>query len=238
MRTRIVLVIAMIAGALMVPAATATAQTAPTCGPYVTLTPSFGEAGTEVSVNLFNFLPNDDVTVILRVPGNPVVATGTTDAEGRANIVFTMLEFPGDRVAIFVTATPCYAAGAYFELREVTPTPTFAPTETPTPTATVTTTPPTTTVTTTPTTPATAATKTATPRPVSPQAPVAGTGGDGGFGGSGANLALVGLALVIFCGAFALWGTTRHLRTVEARTDSRGRSRIWIDRDGQERDDE
>ena len=230
MRIRLLFVMTLLVGALAVPAATANAQTAPTCGPYVTLTPSFGEPGTVVSVNLFHFAPNDEVDIILRVPGNPVVATGTTDDQGRANITFTMLDFEGPRVAILATASPCYAAGAYFEFAEVTPTPTTAPsTPTPAPTtpaATVTNTPatPGVTVTATPTKPAPAPTRATTP-----QAPIAGSGGDGGFGGTGTNLALVGLALVIFCGALTLWGSTRHMRTATVR--STGRSHTRIDRD-------
>jgi hypothetical protein len=196
---------------IILPAGSATAQTAPTCGPYVTLTPPFGQPGTVVSVNLFHFAPNDEVDIILRVTGDPVVATGTTDAEGRANILFTMPAFPGDRVAILATASPCYAAGAYFERRDVTPT----PTRTPIP---ATATPPPATPTTPPATATTPATTPATPtRPaVTPVAPVAGSGSDGGFGSAGMNLALVGLALVIFCGAFAIWGSTRQLMPARA----------------------
>lgn len=179
---------------------------APTSGPYVTLTPSGGQPGTVVSVNLFQFAPNDTVSVILRVAGNPVVATGTTDAEGRANITFTMQDFTGDRVAILATAKPCWAAGAYFERRTVTPTPVRTPiAETETPTAVPTT--PAVTVTATPPTP--------TQPPATPKPPVAGTG-SGGFGSTGMNLALVGLTLVMFCGAFAIWGSTRRTKAARA----------------------
>lgn len=201
MRARLLIVAAILGASVMLLPTAASAQTVPpTCSPYVTLTPPFGTPGTEVSVNLFQFPPNDEIEVIARVAGNPVVGTGTTDADGRANIIITIPDF-SERVAIFVQASPCYAAGAYFEYREVTPTPTRTPIPA---TATPTSTPALPTVTPPPPTP-------------TPQPPIAGTGSSGSALGTGMNLAIVGLALAIFCGAFALWGSTRSLQAQRIR---------------------
>jgi hypothetical protein len=206
MRTRLLLVFALIASAVMIPATSAGAAPLPMqCGPHITLTPPFGGPGTQVSVNVFNFNPNDTVTVILRVPGNPVVATGTTDAEGHANIVFTMQDFSGSQVAILATASPCFAAGAYFRFAAVTPH--DHPTPTPTTPPPATTVPPT----------------VATTVPPTPRPPIAGGDGDAsGFGSAGMNLALAGLTLAIFCGAFAIWGATRQTRPVRVRITRHG----------------
>ncbi|MGD9934194.1 MAG: hypothetical protein AB7T37_10815 [Dehalococcoidia bacterium] len=206
MHTRLLLVLALVAGAFtLLPAATANAAPpAPTCGPYITLTPPFGQAGTVVSVNLFQFTPNTEAAVTLRVAGDPVVATGTTDENGHANIIFTMQSFTGSQVAIQVRAAPCNFAGAYFKFREATPTP--VPT-TPPATATTPATPQ-------PTTPATAA---ITP---TPKAPIAGSAGEAAFGltAGGANLAIAGLALVVFTAAFVIWGSSRHFRPDQRRS--------------------
>lgn len=216
MHTRLLLVLALVAGAFtMLPAATATAAPpAPTCGPYITLTPPFGQAGTVVSVNLFQFPANTEAKVTLRVAGDPVVATGTTDENGHANILFTMQSFQGSQVAIQVRAEPCNFAGAYFKFREATPTP--VPT-TPPATATTPATPQ-------PTTPATAATT--APPTVTPKAPPAGSAGEAALGltAGGANLAIAGLALVVFTAAFVIWGSSRHFRP-ERRGGSDGHNR-------------
>jgi hypothetical protein len=142
----------------------------------------------------------------LRVPGNPVVATGTTDAEGRANITFTMQQFSGSQVAILATASPCFAAGAYFRFAAIPPH--EHPTPTPTSPPPATTVPPT----------------VATTAPPTPRPPIAGGSGDasGGFGSAGMNLALAGLTLAIFCGAFAIWGATRQTRPVRVRITRHG----------------
>jgi len=214
MHTRLLLVLALVAGAFtLLPAAVASAAPpAPTCGPYITLTPPFGQAGTVVSVNLFQFTPNTEAAVTLRVAGDPVVATGTTDENGHANILFTMQSFPGSQVAIQVRANPCNFAGAYFTYREATPTPPATVTTTPPATATTPATP-------VPTTPATAA---ITP---TPKAPPSGSAGEAALGltSGGATLAIAGLALVVFTAAFVIWGSSRHFRPDERRNGDHNR---------------
>lgn len=202
MHSRLLLVLALVIGAFtMLPVATASAAPPPpTCGPYITLTPPFGQAGTSVSVNLFQFPPNTEAKVTLRVTGDPVVATGTTDQYGHANILFTMQSFPGDQVAIQVRADPCNFAGAYFQYRAATATP-------------VPTTPPATA--TTPATPVPTTAVPTTPPPVTtPKPPPSGSAGQAALGltSTGANLAIAGLALVIFCAGFVIWGSSRHFR--------------------------
>jgi hypothetical protein len=188
MRWRLLAALVLLAG--FVPAATFNAPAARAiCDPKVTLTPPWGTPGTVVSVNLFHFPPDTAIDVILRVTGDPVVATGTTDAEGRANIVFTMPDFPQTGVNIFVTTAPCFSAGARFTFRTDVPT---AP----------------------PITPATPVVQpTATAIPPTPQPPVAGDGSGGGFAGGdlGTNLALIALALVVFSSAFGILAGIRRL---------------------------
>ena len=195
---------------LAVPAGPAHADTAPraACGPQVTLTPNFGQAGTQVSVNIRHYPANADFTVILRIAGDPVLGTGKTDSEGRAYFSFTMLAFTGDYVNVFVTSTPCNAAGAHFFYQPTTPSP-IPPTRTPTPPLASTPTP----------TPAVISTVTATPPPVvvTPAPPVAGSGSGILGTGAGFNLALVALALLVFSSGFALLGSSRRQRaTVQA----------------------
>ncbi|MFN0095752.1 MAG: hypothetical protein ACKVVT_13370 [Dehalococcoidia bacterium] len=179
--------------------------------PYVTLTPPSGPAGSEVSVNVFNFPSKLGVAVILRVTGDPVVATGTTDLEGRGNFVFTL---PGSLgkgvVTIHVTTrdVPCFAgAGARFTVTDPTPTP---PPPTPTPTK-----PPSTATPPPPTATTPLATVTSTPPPASPtpRPPVAGFGieDDGSTGGPGGTLTLLTIVFAIFSVGFAMVaGSRRH----------------------------
>lgn len=192
------------AAVLAYPAGPARADTAPraACGPEVTLTPNFGQAGSQVSVNIRHYPANSDFTVILRIAGDPVLGTGRTDSEGRANFVFTMPAFTGDYVNVFVTSLPCNSTGAHFFYKATTPSP-VPPTRTPTP-------PPASTP-----TPVVGATVTATPPPpvvVTPAPPVAGSG-SGAFGTAGGfNVALVALALIVFSSGFALLGSSRRRR--------------------------
>lgn len=211
MRPRLILALTLFASLVvgLVPAfESANAALPPTCGPYVDLTPSSGQAGSVVSVNIFHYPANVDVQVVARITGDPVIGTGKTDAEGHANIIVTIPAFSGDYLNIFTYAPPCNASGAHFFYRAVTPTP-VTPTRTPTqPTAVVTSTPPTSTPPTSTPLPATEA-----PKPP-PAPPLAGTGGGFGTGSTGFDLALVALALLVFSSGFTLLGSSRKRSAV------------------------
>jgi hypothetical protein len=138
------------------------------------------------------------VKVTARVTGDPVIGTGTTDAEGHVNVMVTIPAFTGDYMNIFVYAPPCNAAGAHFFYRAATATP---PTSTPTRTPA-----------TPPATPSTTAVT--TPPPTPPAPPSAGSGGVGFLtGNTGFDLALVALALVVFSSGFTLLGSSRKRAT-------------------------
>jgi hypothetical protein len=192
MRNRFLIVFAVLV-ALLLPATPALADEAPrlACGPQITLTPPYGQQGTHVSVNVRFYPPDTDVTIILRIAGNPVLGTVTTDEEGRAYFEFTMPAFTGEYVNVFATAPPCNATGAHFFYRETTPT--AVPTRTPPPAATSTPVPP---------------TVPPTIRPTPPPPP-AGTGllteSSTGF-----NIALIAVALIVFSSGFAIWGSGRR----------------------------
>ena len=193
MRSRLLLILAVVlAAALPVPAfADETPRAA--CGPEITLTPPSGQAGTLVSVNIRHYPADTDVKVILRVTGDPVVGIGHTDVEGRATVVFTMQSFPGDYVNVFATAPPCNSTGAHFFFRETTPSPVPTP-RPPTPQPPTVVPPPLPTI-----------------IPPTPPPPVAGSGLFSGEAMS-FNMALIALALVVFSSGFALWGSSRRNR--------------------------
>lgn len=162
---------------------------------FVTLDPSSGPIGTVVEAELFNALPNDNITVIFKIPGDPVLATGTTDAEGHASFTFTIPYVAGGGThTIFFTNFRCSCqVNADFTIitQVATPIPTATPTSPPPP------------PTNTPQVPGTAtptsivpATPTATPTST-PVVPVLGTAPfDGGSGPNVGILALGGMAVV------------------------------------------
>jgi hypothetical protein len=178
--------------------------------PYITLTPPSGPAGSQVSVNTFNFVPNTGVIVILRITGDPVVATGKADHEGRANVLFTIpANLAKGIYNVHVTDQDggCDSGGR-FTVTDPTPTPTpKTPTATPTPVVTTTPTPPPPTATTPrPTTPP------STPPPP-PRPPIAGAGIEGGgTAGPGSTLALLTIVLAIFALGSAMALTSRRGR--------------------------
>jgi len=185
MRVRALVFAALVAGllALLPSAALAVDE------PYVTLTPPWGPPGTVVSINAFNFGPNQDIKAILRVTGDPVVATGHTDEHGHANLIFTFPAASDGLYNILVTDlnNEC-DAGTRFQVRPATPTstpkpPTVTPTGTPVPPTAV---------------------------PPTPKPPIAGSGQGSGTFGSGLDALAIVLALVIFGGGFTLVGLARR----------------------------
>ena len=187
----------------------ALAQT-PTPDKFVTLNPTSGVVGTVVTAELFNAPPNDPITVIFKIPGDPILATGTTDATGFARFTFTIPNVPGGGTyPIFFTDFKCDCQIAVdFTVINSRPTPTPTATVTPTqppstPTVTPTGTPPV--ATPTPTnTPAAMATATPTPG-----VPLAGTGFGSGPGG-GPNIGVLGLGMLAVITVLAWFTATRR----------------------------
>lgn len=81
------------AGTLALLGLLALSQAASAAGPAVTLTPGAGQPGTSVTAKLSGFKANQDVQIIFRGPGNPVVARGKTDANGAASLLFVVPPF-------------------------------------------------------------------------------------------------------------------------------------------------
>lgn len=169
---------------------------------FVTLDPTSGPPGTVVTAELFGGLPNDDITVVFKIPGDPVLATGTTDASGHATFTFTIPPVVGGGVqVIFFTNFKCSCQiSVPFEVINVRPTPT--PTRTPTiprPTSTPVTPLPTSTATAIPATP------TNTPAP-----PVLGTAPFDGGSGGGPNVGILGLGFLAVVSILAWFAATRR----------------------------
>ncbi|MBK9342630.1 MAG: hypothetical protein IPN07_06205 [Dehalococcoidia bacterium] len=164
----------------------------------VTLNPTSGIVGTVVTAELFNAPPDDFITVIFKIPGDPILTTGTTDANGYAKFTFTIPYVPGGGTwPVFFTDFKCSCQIAtYFTVINSRPTP--IPTATPTvplPTST-------------PVTPL--ATATATPtRTQTPAVPVLGTGQIGG-GGPGPNLGILALGAMAVVTVLAWFAATRR----------------------------
>ena len=199
--------LAIVVGIAALPAGGATAQTPEK---RVVLNPTSGPAGTVVTAELFNAPPNDPITVIFKIPGDPVLATGTTDANGYAKFTFTILPVAGGGTwPIFFTDFKCSCQIAVdFTVLNVrptstpTPTPTAIPTSTPTRTPTV----PGVTQTASPTATSTlAATATATS---TPRVPVAGSGPVGP--GGGPNVGVLGLGMLAVISVLAWFAATRR----------------------------
>ena len=163
----------------------------------VTLNPTSGIVGTVVEAKLSGAPPNDPITVIFKIPGDPVLATGTTDANGEATFTFTIPYALSGTYPVFFTDFKCscqVAADFTVIVGHRTPTPTATPTTPPTATPTATTTPP----------PPTS-TPTATP---TPKVPVAGTTRPLTPGGP--NVGVLGLGFLVVLTVLAWFAATRR----------------------------
>jgi hypothetical protein len=139
---------------------------------------------------------------------DPILATGTTDADGAADFTFTIPYAISGTYAIFFTDFKCSCQIATdFTVTVGVRTPTPAPTATPTATSTKAATPTGTPVAATPTK--------SLPTPV---VPVLGTGGSGSGPGFTPQPGLYGLALLIMAAGFAVMnaGQLRNRREVVA----------------------
>lgn len=150
--------------------------------PTVSVSPIKGPSGSSATLHITNFLPGQKVIAIFRVVGDPVVASGDTNAQGEAFLTFTVPTAP-DGVYWILAAQEnrtCVHAAVHFEIGQVPVTPTSTPRPaTPTPPVT-------------PTPGLAAATPTATPT-ATPRVPVAGSGIDGGtVGGLNYGMAAAG----------------------------------------------
>ena len=182
----------------------ASADSPPPSGPakILTLNPTSGIVGTVVTGELFNAPPNDFITVIFKIPGDPVLTTGTTDTNGYLKVTFTIPYVPGGGTyPVFFTDFKCSCQIATdFTVINSRPTPT--PTATPT-------TPPSATPTRTVTVPASTATPspTATASPT-PGVPVLGTGSPGG--GPGPNIGVLGFGFLAVLVVLSWFAATRR----------------------------
>ena len=162
----------------------------------VTLNPTSGIVGTVVTAELFNAPANDPITVIFKIPGDPILTTGTTDANGYAKFTFTIPYVPGGGTyPVFFTDFKCSCQIATdFTVINSRPTPTTQPSATPT-------------------RPATQPPSTATPLPTAtpsptPGVPVLGTTPPGG--GLGPNIGVLGLGFLAVLVVLAWFTATRR----------------------------
>jgi len=105
--------------------------------PSLSVYPDMGPSGSSSTLHLWNFLPDQKVSAIFRVIGDPVVATGTTDAQGEAYLNFTVPTGPDGVYWILASQDnrACVHASAHFQIGTVPPTPTrTVPEPTPSPT--------------------------------------------------------------------------------------------------------
>lgn len=164
----------------------------------VTLNPTSGIVGTVVEAKLSGAPPNDPITVIFKIPGDPILATGTTDANGEATFTFTIPYALSGTYPVFFTDFKCSCqAEAPFTVivGHRTPTPTATPTTPPTATPIPTGTPP----------PLPTATPTATS---TPRVPVAGTTQPLTPGGP--NVGILGLGFLFVLTVLAWFAATRR----------------------------
>ncbi len=162
----------------------------------VTLNPTSGIVGTVVEAKLTGAPPNDPITVIFKIPGDPILATGTTDANGEATFTFTIPYALSGTYPVFFTDFKCSCqAEAPFTVivGHRTPTPTATPTTPPTATPIPTGTPP--------------PLPTATPTPT-PKVPVAGTTQP--FTPGGPNVGILGLGFLFVLTVLAWFAATRR----------------------------
>lgn len=199
------LVLALVAcfGSFIISGDTASADAPPPGLPKtLTLTPNSGVVGTVVVGELTNAPPNDFITAIFKIPGDPVLATGTSDANGHLILTFTIPYVPGGGTyPVFFTDFKCSCQIATdFTVINSRPTPT--PTATPT-------TPPSATPTQSPTQPAATLTPTATATATpTPGVPVLGTGVPGG--GPGPNVGVLALGFLAVLVTLAWFTATRR----------------------------
>ena len=101
--------------------------------PSVSVTPDLGPSGTQAVLHIWNFLPNQTVTAIFRIAGDPVVATGTVGANGEAYLNFTVPQGPNGVYWILVAQEnrTCVHAAVHYTIG-LAPTP-VPPTATPVP---------------------------------------------------------------------------------------------------------
>jgi hypothetical protein len=171
----------------------------------LTLNPSSGPVGTVVTGELSNAPPNDAITVIFKREGDPVIATGTTDANGHLIVTFTIPPVAGidlDYLVYFTDFKCSCQIAAPFHVTSAGRTPTSTPTS-----------PPTAAPTKTPTPPATAA-ATATPSPTAtatstPAVPFTGTG-PGTGSGPGPNVGILALGMLAVISILSWFGATRR----------------------------
>jgi len=185
-------------------------------GKVVTLTPSSGPPGTVVTAELSGAKPGVALTVIFQIPGDPIVATGTTDANGEATFTFTVPYVPGGGTwPVFFTDFAC-ACQISVPFTVINARPTNTPTPTapvPPPTVTPTVSPPTVTptpppgATLTPTPTAAPATPNPTATPT-PAVPFAGTGSS--MGGPGPNIGILALGAIAVITVLTWFGATRR----------------------------
>lgn len=180
------------------------ADSPPPTGPakILTLNPTSGVVGTVVTGELFNAPPNDFITVIFKIPGDPVLTTGTTDANGYLKVTFTIPYVPGGGTyPVFFTdfKCSCQIATDFTVINSrPTPTPTATPTTQPSATPTRAATQP-------PSTPPPAPTATSSP---TPGVPVLGTTPPGG--GPGPNIGVLGLGFLAILVVLAWFTATRR----------------------------
>lgn len=181
--------------------------------PTITVSPAAARPGDTVTVTITGFLPNQPTELTLRIGGDPIVGSGTTDANGTIVFTFVVPYYPSGTYALRApNANLCGIIGELTILPGLPPTATATrPPATATPTATPTT-PPAQTATATPT--PTMAVATATTPPPTPRVPVTGSGSDGSgpLSGSG-NLAMIALGLVLVASAFTALRLNQWLAT-------------------------
>jgi len=193
-------------------------------GATITANPPAAKPGETVTVTITGFLPNLEVPLILRIGGDPVVATGMTDATGTVTMSFVVPQYPSGTYALRArNGNLCGVIGEFTILPGYAPTPTTPPTRTPTNT-------PTATATLVPSTPTATSTATATVSPGSPTAtatstrtavataaaatvtrtPIVASAGSGTSGSSGpggaSNLSMIALGLFLMTAALAALG--------------------------------
>jgi len=85
-----------------------------------------GPSGSAATLHLWNFLPEQEVNATFRVTGDPIVATGTTDAQGEAYLTFTVPQAPDGVYWILAHQVnrTCVHASVHFRIGTVPPTPT------------------------------------------------------------------------------------------------------------------
>lgn len=187
-------------------------QEASAADKYATISPDSGVVGTVVNAELFNAPPNDDITVIFKIPGDPILATGTTDATGHAAFTFTIPYVPGGGTwPVYFTNFKC-SCQVQTPFTVINSRPTPIPTATPT-VAVPTATPPAPT-----STPPAIATATATATPT-PAVPVLGTGPLDSSGG-GPNAGILALGGLTIIAVLALFAATRRPSMIAVTTEN------------------